>query len=473
MRRTACLLLLLSWSCSQSSGPPGPGATPQPTPSERGTSLGPMLTQTIGASGGSVSSADGRLTLTFPAGALAEDTEIGIEPITNTAPLGIGNAYRLTPDEAKFPQPITVTFSYQPSDLPGSSSDALFCGYQSSDGLWHTLGSPTVDTTAQTVSNPQGHFTDVSLLMGWQLDPGEATVAPFESLQLRLKVCQPDTFSMQDDELAALTYRCDLEDADLPQLVNVTGWSVNGVRGGGIIDGTVSGLGRFGTYQAPYDPPPQNPVAVSVEFTQGKGNTLAVSNVTVGMSGWTGTFSWTLMGDQSMGDGTTMDVYSVSGSGMLTLKPGGGGLGTIGSATATYHYMWTQHINKTTNDGICTRTLVQTQTQTLDGMSTDTMTAGLYVVDDGTGMASVSASFPQGPTQGTLMLDATETDTGSGPSCTSTHQQMTTPTDGQMPYDTPMFMAPIVNGVVKGNTMFTVDGTPPHQYSVTYNFSDH
>ena len=293
MRRAACLLLLMLWACNQSGAPPGPGAAPQPTPSEKGTSLGPKLTKTIGASGGTVSSADGRLTLTFPAGALAQDTEIGIEPITNTAPLGIGNAYRLTPDGAKFPQPITVTLSYQPSDLSGSSSDALFCGYQSSDGLWHTLGSPTVDTTAQTVSNPQGHFTDVSLLMGWQLDPGSATLAPSGSLPLTLKVCQPDTFTMQDDELAALTYRCDLEDPELPQLLDITGWSVNGTPGGSTTDGIVSGQGRFGTYQAPMAPPPMNPVAVSVAFTHGKGKTLAVSNVLIDadQAGWHGTLS--------------------------------------------------------------------------------------------------------------------------------------------------------------------------------------
>ena len=177
----------------------------------------------------------------------------------------------------------------------------------------------------------------------------------------------------------------------------------------------------------------------------------------------------------STGDSRTNDTFLVTGSGMLELVSGDGGFGRIASATATYHYTWTQNINITTNDGVCQRMLVQTQTQTqtLDGTSTDTMTAGLFVFDEGTGMAGVSAAFPQGPTEGQLMLDATETDSGSGANCTSTHAHQDTPTEGQMPYDTAMFSAPIVNGVVQGNTTFTVDGTPPHTYSVSYNLSDY
>jgi hypothetical protein len=255
--------------------------------------------------------------------------------------------------------------------------------------------------------------------------------------------------------------------------VNITGWSVNGATGGSLTDGTISGQGRFGTYQAPMDAPSRNPVAVSVEFTQGKGKTLAVSNVTVGETGWSGTVSWTMMGELTRGDPTSMDIFSASGSGMMTLMPGAGGLGVLESATATFHFRWSQHFNKTTNDGICQRILVQVQSQELDGMSTDVASAGIFVVDEGTGMASVSAALPQGPTHGEMMVDATETDTGTGPNCTSGGDHMTRPSDGVMPYDTLMFTAPIVNGVVKGNTTVTVDDTPPHTYSVTYNFSDH
>jgi len=100
-----------------------------------------------------------------------------------------------------------------------------------------------------------------------------------------------------------------------------------------------------------------------------------------------------------------------------------------------------------------------------------------FIVDEDIGVASVSAAFPQGTTMGDIVLDATETDAPNnpnepGPNCTSTHVQMSTPTEGQMPSDTPNFMAPIVNGEIKGTFMFTVDSTPPHNYSVTYDFSD-
>src|SRR4051812_2234058 len=71
---------------SGASGAGASGPNPTPPPTEKGTSLGAKLTKTLGAAGGTIVSADGRLTITFPAGALATDTEIGIEPITNKAP---------------------------------------------------------------------------------------------------------------------------------------------------------------------------------------------------------------------------------------------------------------------------------------------------------------------------------------------------------------------------------------------------
>src|ERR1700759_5181798 len=58
-----------------------------------GTPIGSPVTKTIGASGGTIISADGRAELNIPAGALSSDLAISIQPITNECPNGVGVAY--------------------------------------------------------------------------------------------------------------------------------------------------------------------------------------------------------------------------------------------------------------------------------------------------------------------------------------------------------------------------------------------
>lgn len=462
-------------SSGGASGAGASGPNPTPTPTEKGTSLGAKLTKTLGAAGGTIVSADGRLTITFPAGALATDTEIGIEPITNKAPLGVGTAYRLTPDGSKFPTPITVTFNYTDGDLEGSASDALFVGYQSSDGLWHMLGAPTVDTAQKTVSNPQSHFTDISMLLGWQLTPAEGAVALGNTLLLDLRYCEPDMFPGQDEELSALVYRCDLEDADLSHLVNITGWSVNGTRGGSVRDGFVNGNGNVAHYDAPGVAPPNNPVAVSVEFTHGKSKTIAVSNVRVISGGWNGTLSWTLTGTETTTDATDTNTWMVSGSGMMKVNTSTvSGLSNVESVSSSYHYSYVDDFHNTSNDGVCMRTLTQKLEETLDGTSSDVMTAGFYLFDTGLGdgTVSISAALPDGMTQGHIVVDGTENDSGTGGNCTSGSHHSDTPLSGYMPTDSFMVTGMIDSaGIVQGSALVRLDTQPPRDYQVTWNLS--
>ena len=115
----ACLLSFSSCNPGDTTPPP----TPQPTP--KGTPTGAATSQTIGPAGGIVSTPDGKISLTFPANALPSDTDIVIQPITDEAPGGLGNSYRLEPEGATFAQPVEVAFSYTDADLLGSSTDAL------------------------------------------------------------------------------------------------------------------------------------------------------------------------------------------------------------------------------------------------------------------------------------------------------------------------------------------------------------
>jgi len=74
----------------------------------------PALTRTrVGPEGGTATSADGKLTLTFPPGALSQETEITIAPATVEG--GVG--YELGPDGLQLNTPATATFSAPASEV--------------------------------------------------------------------------------------------------------------------------------------------------------------------------------------------------------------------------------------------------------------------------------------------------------------------------------------------------------------------
>jgi hypothetical protein len=58
---------------------------------------GDFEAKVLGSPGGTLVSADGRMRVEFPPGALTEDTEVSIERIDNQAPHGQGDAYRIDP----------------------------------------------------------------------------------------------------------------------------------------------------------------------------------------------------------------------------------------------------------------------------------------------------------------------------------------------------------------------------------------
>ena len=62
-----------------------------------GTPEGKLISKEIGVDGGQIVSEDGRVELIFPAGALAKNTIISIQPRTNPAPNGVGRSYWFEP----------------------------------------------------------------------------------------------------------------------------------------------------------------------------------------------------------------------------------------------------------------------------------------------------------------------------------------------------------------------------------------
>jgi len=262
--------------------PPG-GAVPKAT--AVGAATGAVESKTIGAAGGDLTSADGKVTVTVPAGALSADTDIGIQPIDNNAHGGVGSGYRFTPDGQVFTAPVTLTFTYTDADVLGTAAAALGAAFQDANGFWDLLAGAVVDTGAKTVSVETDHFTDFSLVKGFQILPHSATLQPLDAIPLKVVYCFDP---VSDPDLTSLAYTCDgqsfIDDPDLAPLIptaTVSDWRANGIAGGNGTVGTVAGGNKSAVYTAPGSAPASNPVAVSAKVKWQGGTATVVANITV------------------------------------------------------------------------------------------------------------------------------------------------------------------------------------------------
>lgn len=274
---------------------PAPAGGPQPAPTAVGVATGAAVSASIGAAGGRVSSGDGRVVLDIPAGALAADTAISMQPITNLAHGGRGAAYRLSPEGQTFLKPVKLSFAYTDLDLQGTAAEVLGAAFQTAGGHWQWAGKPTIDSAARTVSVTTSHFSDWSMVFGLNLLPKSKTIKPKASLGLQVVMC----YAPPSAEVTPLGYKC-ADGADATMQPDARDWAVNGRVGGGSY-GTVSGNGTGATYVAPdFEPVPAS-VAVSVKVRDLNGDTLLlVSNITVlGSDSWTGTASYANKQQQS------------------------------------------------------------------------------------------------------------------------------------------------------------------------------
>ncbi|MPR36842.1 hypothetical protein [Salmonirosea aquatica] len=234
------------------SGPPSAPATGAVTPV--GTPEGTPLTATIGPAGGSIQSADQRIRISIPAGALTETKTISVQPLTNQCPSGTGQAFRLTPHGLTFAKPATLTFQYDEQDVKGSAPEFLRVAYQNEKGSWQSPSLKSIDTTAHNVTISTTHFSDWSLFQNVKLthdQPGSIILDP--GGQVNLKVWgHIDTPSDNTDDLII----------PIPVLLDekyIDSWQV---AAEGSLKNTKSS--NINTYQAPNHIPARNPVAVSV-----------------------------------------------------------------------------------------------------------------------------------------------------------------------------------------------------------------
>lgn len=270
--------------------PPPPG-TRAPEPTALGVVLGDASQADIGPAGGQLVSPDGNLTVTVPPGAFDRVHTVAITPISNQAHGGLASAWRITPEGLNTPVPMTLEVRYGAAQVRGMSRLAV--ATQGADGVWRVDAAQQHDAQQQRLRVQTTHFSDWSFVAGVQLRPGAAEVQTGRTLDLRVRHCASgaDTGTPGRHQL----YACDDDGASG---VATSGWAVNGAAGGNSSVGQLSGNDGFvarRTYSAPATLPAQNPVAVSVQYTDPFTNQqqTLVANLTVvdpaaGCAWWAG-----------------------------------------------------------------------------------------------------------------------------------------------------------------------------------------
>lgn len=183
--------LIASYSCGLFRTRAG-GAETVSAATEVGTPQGDKMTRSIGSAGGSLASADGRLTLTVPQNALTETIPFSIESITNKAGGALGPAYRLEPSGKTFTTPLEISVRYNDRDLEGTSPEALAIGYQDAQHAWHLVNTARLDQSAKTLTIQATHFTDWSFLAKVRISPVQATVRVGQSVKMEITGCLPE-----------------------------------------------------------------------------------------------------------------------------------------------------------------------------------------------------------------------------------------------------------------------------------------
>jgi len=269
MRNTllfCCLVLVLS--CKKSK-PEQAAPASAPLITAVGSPEGAPVSKQIGAGGGSLASADGRVKVDIPAGALSGDQTITIQPITNTLAFGFGLSYRITPHNILFQKPVTIRFSYTDAEIKNTVPELLAIGYQQTDGSWKAMGGVQVDKNNKTASVSTTHFSDWGFFPLVYLQPTDARVTTGAELDMTV-MC----VTAEADKVPEIDGTIINAPFVMPEYYIVK-WNYSGA---GVLDAT----GAHAYYKAPSKVPAANPEAVSVQIKMSRpGTYLIVSNITV------------------------------------------------------------------------------------------------------------------------------------------------------------------------------------------------
>lgn len=245
---TVCLIVAGSFGCGLFSGKTDEVVL---APTEVGTPAGDLVTKDIGPAGGSLSSPDGRFTLTVPQNAVTENAIFSVQPIKNTVNTGIGLAYRFGPNGKAFKTPLELTVQYDEHDIEGTIPEAFAVAFQDNDRSWHLIKPKSLDTASRTITVPITHFTDFSFLSRVRLSPSKATLRVGESMSIQIAGCEESDKSHGIRGFLRSTF-CDDLNLDSKQ------WYAD--------IGTLTERGNPAQYTAPPKKPTPNVATVGVPY---------------------------------------------------------------------------------------------------------------------------------------------------------------------------------------------------------------
>jgi hypothetical protein len=275
MKRSIFIFLLaLSFTACKKDG--GPESTSDPLPQGNlaitavGQTTGIKIEKQIGSSGGTLSSADGKLSLVIPAGALESDQNISMQSIENKAPLGIGGfAVRLLPHGLQFKKDISLVVKYTDEDLIGTAPELLKLATQTTKGSWKKEGQVSVNKTAKTITASFNHFSDHSIYTEYSLQTKQTTS---DTALIHVFTSQQVDFTV--------VHTMDAGDGLLLPLLpggEVISWSVNNIEnpspldnlGGFVSSGQNANHLAQRNYEAPRRAPSPSKVTISVKLNLG------------------------------------------------------------------------------------------------------------------------------------------------------------------------------------------------------------
>ncbi|WP_423736693.1 hypothetical protein [Chitinophaga caseinilytica] len=250
------IIAVLTGACRKNETTPGikdgNGQPAKPVKRPLGLVTGPAIAKTIGPAGGTLASADNRILLEVPPGAVQTNVQFSIQPVENTLEGSPGKAFRLLPEGVAFTRPVTIRYTPGAEELAGINPEVLFLAYQNKDGYHYLAANTSIDPATHQLSVQTKHFSDWSIVELFELEADTTQVLPGGKAQLQLMW-----------HLGSLL-TVDTTDQPIGDLIPYDGqvskvkWSMASGKG------KITANGAKCEYQAPGEVPDENPAFVSV-----------------------------------------------------------------------------------------------------------------------------------------------------------------------------------------------------------------
>lgn len=266
----ACVFTCLLFSCKKDNdNPANPVYNREGVATPVGTADGAATQKTIGAEGGTITTTDGRIKLTIPAGAISSAQQFSIQPVTNQNPLAVGKAYRLEPHNVTFSTPVTVEFSYTEDDIKNTIPEALGIAYQDEKNVWQVQGSVTTDLANRKVKVATTHFSDWSLFESFYLISSASSLPTNGTADLEVFTTEDILEPLVPGQQVPMGKKISVATS------NIKEWKLAGA-------GNLQPNGAKAVYKAPAAVPAVNPVAISVNLDLNKrGRYLLVKHINI------------------------------------------------------------------------------------------------------------------------------------------------------------------------------------------------